>query len=88
MELQSILAEKANELKGEVMIFELAQCVQVFLHEHNKPATKSFYDEMVIRQQQKEQLEKEAKQIEKDREVTKKASISFSFCANQLLQLR
>lgn len=71
MELQNNLEEKANELKGEVMIFELAQYVQVFLHEHNKPATKSFYEEMVIRQQEKEQLEKEAKQNEKEREVIK-----------------
>ena len=42
------LTEKANELKGEVMIYELAQVVQLFLHEHNVPPKGSFYDEMML----------------------------------------
>lgn len=68
-ELKLQLEAKANELKGEVMIFELAQHVQSFLHEHNKPTYKSFYEEMMSRQLEQQQLQQQAKQLEEDREV-------------------
>lgn len=64
LELQRALEEKTKILKGEVMIFELAQHVQAFLHEHNKPATKSFYEEMLDRQKQNEQLKIQAQNLE------------------------
>lgn len=67
-ELQKQLEDRANKLKGEVMIFELAQHVQAYLHEHNKPGSKSFYDEMLNRQKQQEQLQQEARKLEEDRE--------------------
>lgn len=54
-ELLQILNAQAETLKGEVMIFELAQTVQSFLHNHNKPPTKSFYDEMVLNNQKRDQ---------------------------------
>ncbi|PSN33701.1 hypothetical protein C0J52_21450 [Blattella germanica] len=54
-QLQTELETLAVELKGEVMIFELAQHVQKFLHQHNKPRFKSFYEEMMSRKEQQQQ---------------------------------
>lgn len=34
--------------KGEVMVHDLAQHMQVFLHRHNKATTGSFYVQMLI----------------------------------------
>ncbi|XP_053680519.1 eIF-2-alpha kinase GCN2 [Anopheles nili] len=50
-ELTEQLQRLADELKGEVMIFELANNVQAFLHQHNHPPKGSFYDEMLANQQ-------------------------------------
>jgi translation initiation factor 2-alpha kinase 4 len=63
-ELQNKLEKNAEELKGEEMIFQLAQYVQEFLHGHNKPAPKSFYDEMMQRQREQEEKELQAQQME------------------------
>ncbi|XP_044265056.1 eIF-2-alpha kinase GCN2 [Tribolium madens] len=68
IELQKALEEKAGKLRGEEMIFQLAQHVQEFLHVHNKPSSKSFYDEMLQRQKEKEEKDLQAKLIEEDRE--------------------
>ncbi|XP_063231098.1 eIF-2-alpha kinase GCN2 isoform X2 [Bacillus rossius redtenbacheri] len=51
-QLSTELRTLAQQLVGEVMVFELAQHVQKFLHIHNKPGFKSFYEEMVLRQQE------------------------------------
>lgn len=56
-------------MKGEEMIFQLAQHVQEFLHRHNKPGIKSFYEEMLNRQRKEEQIHRQAEQLEKDRKV-------------------
>lgn len=56
-------------MRGEEMIFQLAQHVQEFLHRHNKPGIKSFYEEMLIRQKEEEQKHKQAEQLERDRKV-------------------
>lgn len=37
------------------MIFELAQHVQTFLHAHNHPPCKSFYEEMMKNKMKKEE---------------------------------
>ncbi|XP_043271459.1 eIF-2-alpha kinase GCN2 [Venturia canescens] len=58
----------ADQLKGEVMIFELAQHVQKFLHKHNKPGYSSFYEEMVSRHREQLQSELEKKQLIEDKE--------------------
>ncbi|XP_055597688.1 eIF-2-alpha kinase GCN2 [Uranotaenia lowii] len=47
------LKAQADELKGEVMIYELAGTVEGFLHKHNAPPKGSFYDEMLANQQKR-----------------------------------
>lgn len=64
----SELEELAKQLRGEVMIFELCQQVQKFLHEHNKPGYSSFYEEMVLKQQERIQYELQEKQLKEDKE--------------------
>ncbi|XP_057337358.1 eIF-2-alpha kinase GCN2-like [Microplitis mediator] len=66
--LYSELESLADKLKGEVMIFELAQHVQKFLYEHNKPSYNSFYEEMVSRRQEKIQSEMQEKQLKENQE--------------------
>ncbi|XP_055535172.1 eIF-2-alpha kinase GCN2 [Wyeomyia smithii] len=50
-ELLEQLRQQADELKGEVMIYELAGTVESFLHRHNVPPKGSFYDEMLANRQ-------------------------------------
>lgn len=66
--LSSELENLATTLKGEVMIFELSQHVQKYLHEHNKPGFSSFYEEMVSRRQERIQCEMQEKQMKEDKE--------------------
>ncbi|KAF4527599.1 hypothetical protein B566_EDAN015153 [Ephemera danica] len=66
--LSEELDELAEELKGEVMIFELAQHVQKYLLAFNKPGFQSFYDEMQARQALQEQQKQLMRQQEQDRE--------------------
>ena len=44
------------------MILELAQQVEKFLHAHNKPPTKSFYDDMMSRKKLQEEQEEQKRQ--------------------------
>ncbi|XP_013386608.1 eIF-2-alpha kinase GCN2 isoform X2 [Lingula anatina] len=53
-ELQGELDSKAQELIGEVMVLELAQHVQDFLHKHNRPPAKSFYEQMMSNKKERE----------------------------------
>lgn len=69
IQLHDELEKKAQNMKGEEMIFQLAQHVQEFLHKHNKPGIKSFYEEMLNRRKEEEQKLKQAEQLEKDRKV-------------------
>ncbi|XP_077411506.1 eIF-2-alpha kinase GCN2 [Vanacampus margaritifer] len=60
--LQSELTKLAAAQCGEVMIYELADHIQGFLYEHNKPPQRSFHDEMLKnlrRQQEKRDLEEQ-----------------------------
>ncbi|KAI4482571.1 hypothetical protein M0804_008424 [Polistes exclamans] len=66
--LYTELTRLAYQLSGEVMIFELAQHVQKYLHEHNKPSYSSFYEEMISRHQEKKQYEMQEKQLKEDKE--------------------
>uniref|UniRef100_A0A1A9W824 RWD domain-containing protein n=1 Tax=Glossina brevipalpis TaxID=37001 RepID=A0A1A9W824_9MUSC len=65
-ELLMELQQQSLLLRGEVMIYELAQSVQAFLLKHNKPPRGSFYDEML---QQKQQREQELLDLQKQRET-------------------
>ncbi|CAK9814660.1 eIF-2-alpha kinase GCN2 [Anthophora quadrimaculata] len=66
--LYTQLVELTKRLKGEVMIFELTQHVQKYLHENNKPSYSSFYEEMVSRRQEKIEYEMLEKQLKEDKE--------------------
>ncbi|XP_049955903.1 eIF-2-alpha kinase GCN2 [Schistocerca serialis cubense] len=68
LQLKTELENLAQKLKGEVMVFELAQHVQKFLHLHNKPAFKSFYEEMVTRQHEQRQNQQLALKMKEDRQ--------------------
>ncbi|KAF3701327.1 eIF-2-alpha kinase GCN2 [Channa argus] len=60
--LQSELTKLAAVRCGEVMIYELADHIQGFLSEHNKPPSRSFHEEMLKnqrRQQEKRALEEQ-----------------------------
>ncbi|KAM9842321.1 eIF-2-alpha kinase GCN2 isoform 2-T2 [Aulostomus maculatus] len=60
--LQSELTKLAEVRCGEVMIYELADHIQGFLSEHNKPPSRSFHEEMLKnqqRQQEKRDLEEQ-----------------------------
>ncbi|NWH74848.1 E2AK4 kinase, partial [Piaya cayana] len=70
-ELKSRLAELAKQRCGEVMIFELADHVQSFLSEYNKPPSKSFHEEM-LKNHQKEQerlAQEELRRAQEQREI-------------------
>ena len=54
----------------QVMIMELAQHVQNFLHSHNVPGFKSFYEEMMSNKKREE--EKVAKEQQKQLEFQRK----------------
>ncbi|XP_050296030.1 eIF-2-alpha kinase GCN2 isoform X2 [Anthonomus grandis grandis] len=73
-ELKQDLIEKAQQYEGEEVIFQLCQYVEEFLHKHKKPAMKSFYDEMLMNQEEKKRQEELQKQLEeeKQRETLKK----------------
>lgn len=67
-QLLELLTKQAKELEGEVMIYELTQTVQEFLHKHNHKPRGSFYDEM---QKQNEDLMKlkETEEEEKKKQL-------------------
>jgi eukaryotic translation initiation factor 2-alpha kinase 4 len=52
------------------MVLMFCQHVQTYLRDHNKPPTKSFYDEMLLNQQRNEQ--KEAQKHERRLELERK----------------
>ncbi|CAK1550132.1 unnamed protein product [Leptosia nina] len=68
--LLSNLKSLASELCGEVMIFQLAQQTQQFLHDHNKP-TLSFYDEMLKQKTEMEKLKQHDIQLKENEERKK-----------------
>ncbi|XP_068195813.1 eIF-2-alpha kinase GCN2 [Antennarius striatus] len=61
--LQTELTKLAAVRCGEVMIYELADHIQSFLSQYNKPPTRSFHEEMLKNQRrQQEKLAQEEKQ--------------------------
>ncbi|XP_047536765.1 eIF-2-alpha kinase GCN2 isoform X2 [Vanessa atalanta] len=64
------LVDLAEQLCGEVMIFQLAQHTEQFLHDHNKPIL-SFYDEMVKKKDEMEKLKMHDLQVRENEELQK-----------------
>ncbi|KAK9533540.1 hypothetical protein VZT92_008652 [Zoarces viviparus] len=67
--LQSELTKLATERCGEVMIYELADYIQGFLSEHNKPPSSSFHEEMLknLRRQEEKRAQEEQQKMDKQR---------------------
>ncbi|XP_010572498.1 PREDICTED: eukaryotic translation initiation factor 2-alpha kinase 4 isoform X2 [Haliaeetus leucocephalus] len=70
-ELKSRLGQLAKQRCGEVMIFELANHVQSFLSEYNKPPSKSFHEEM-LKNHQKEQERLAQEELRRAQEVKRR----------------
>lgn len=62
-ELTEEVRKLAEERVGEVMMLELAQHVQAYLHRHDRPAV-SLYEEMVLRQRELQEEERRKKDAE------------------------
>lgn len=67
--LQSELTKLAKAQCGEVMIYELADHIQGFLSEHNKPPSRSFHEEMLKnqRRQQEKRAQEEQQRVDQQR---------------------
>ncbi|KAL6105996.1 eif2ak4 [Pungitius sinensis] len=67
--LQSELTKLADARCGEVMIYELADYIQGFLSEHNKPPPSSFHEEMLKnqRRQQEKRDQEEQQKVDQQR---------------------
>lgn len=70
-ELLDQLHRLSESHKGEVMIYDLAQFVQTFLHEHNKMPTKSFYDQMLIEKTKRDEalMQQQAQKLNDEQRV-------------------
>ncbi|KAM8915910.1 eIF-2-alpha kinase GCN2 isoform 2-T2 [Spinachia spinachia] len=66
--LQSELAKLADARCGEVMIYELADYIQGFLSEHNKPPPSSFHEEMLKNQQRQQEKRDQEEQQKVDQQ--------------------
>ncbi|KAK1894495.1 eIF-2-alpha kinase GCN2 [Dissostichus eleginoides] len=66
LNLQSELTKLAASRCGEVMIYELADYIQGFLSEHNKPPSSSFHEEMLKRQQRQQEIRDQEEQQKMD----------------------
>ncbi|KAM8920871.1 eIF-2-alpha kinase GCN2 [Pelodytes ibericus] len=75
--LTASLEDLAMQLCGEVMIYQLADHVQCFLTENNRPPPKSFHDEMLRNLQKQQEMaaleeEKKKQEIRKKEEQTRR----------------
>jgi len=74
------------------MIYELADHIQGFLTEHNKPPSRSFHEEMLKnqqRQQEKRALEEQQKmdqQRKKEEEMVRKGDETIRVICNVILK--
>ncbi|KAJ1128647.1 hypothetical protein NDU88_007022 [Pleurodeles waltl] len=61
--LKTSLEQMAERLRGEVMIFQLADYVKSFLSEYNKPPPKSFHEEMLENHQRQQEKQAQEEQL-------------------------
>lgn len=82
-----MLNKEAYDLKGEVVIFELCQIVQGFLHEHNvaPKVAESFYDTM-LKNKQREDQKKQEEITEKERKIQEQLQNDIQKRREQLLK--
>ncbi|XP_070835597.1 eIF-2-alpha kinase GCN2 [Chaetodon trifascialis] len=66
--LQSELTKLAAVRCGEVMIYELADHIQGFLSEHNKPPSRSFHEEMLKNQRRQQEKRAQEEQLRMDQQ--------------------
>uniref|UniRef100_H3DJ97 eIF-2-alpha kinase GCN2 n=1 Tax=Tetraodon nigroviridis TaxID=99883 RepID=H3DJ97_TETNG len=66
--LQNELTKLAAARCGEVMIYELADHIQGFLSEHNKPPPRSFHEEMLKNQQRQQEKRAQEEQQRMDQQ--------------------
>lgn len=64
LKLENELVELSQQLTGEVMVLELAQHVQKYLHDYNTPRFSSFYDEMLNNREQQEKAKAAAQEAQ------------------------
>ncbi|BFZ11743.1 hypothetical protein BsWGS_14782 [Bradybaena similaris] len=79
-ELKAELEKQAAEAVGEVMIWQLANSVQAFLHTHNKPPAQSFYEQMI---NNKKQQQERTKELERQKEEQKRQQIEQDLLKQQ-----
>lgn len=56
-QLQQLLAKRATEFVGEVMVFNLCDVAKEFLIQHNIKPNLSFYEEMIKNKEEKVQTQ-------------------------------
>ncbi|KAJ8309409.1 hypothetical protein KUTeg_014283 [Tegillarca granosa] len=83
--LESDLKEKSKMLIGEVMLLELAQHIEQFLHDNNKPPAKSFYEEMMSNKQkeQQKQNEEQEKKLQQMKRKEEKEGYDIDFPSSE-----
>lgn len=71
IELLNELSAICEHKKGEVVIYDLAQAVQAFLHKHNKAPTGSFYDVMLLERNKRDEalLQQQAQRLSHEQQL-------------------
>eukprot|EP00064_Thunnus_orientalis_P004159 superscaffoldBa00000371_g4170 len=89
--LRNELTKLAEVRCGEVMIYELADHIQGFLSEHNKPPSRSFHEEMLKnqrKQQEKRDLEEQQRMDQRrkqEEEMERLESMEQPICSSSVL---
>lgn len=70
-ELLKELNDLCDSQKGEVVIYDLTQLVQAFLHKHNKAPSGSFYDQMLIEKNKRDEalMQQQAQRLSHEQRV-------------------
>lgn len=70
-ELIAELTDLCEQKRGEVVIYDLTQVVQQFLHKHNKRPSGSFYDQMLIEKNKRyaDLMQERAQRLSQEQQV-------------------
>lgn len=71
IELLDELNELCEQKKGEVIIYDLAQAVQAFLHRHNRRPCGSFYDQMLLERNKRDEalMQQQAQRLNHEQQI-------------------